>query len=530
MKYIFVGPSGYNLPNHLFSGWIRKPPCKQSDILKLIESEQPTHIALVDGLYMSVPAPWHKEILLAIENNICVYGCSSMGALRAAELHTFGMKGFGSVFNYIVDNEPVDDSIVAVVHDSFAQGFKPLTFAKIELIHFYQLLVQASLISFDQASFLSERLTDIHFESLSKLKLFSELQLVGLADPEILFDELFVSIKQADLQRFLLDDFSSIQHHQVHIQSFNLFTSRTPYIYRQLALDYDSPFFNGGIDDNRLSFQAFTALYNSRIHDAFCLKAHSLLLLQAFFNACCTNPCNPWFTKKLAILRELYPSLIDVNFSSVDFIRTDGLDNLPFCLNNLFPCESLDSLSDLDFNTFINFTLHPAVIGRAGNCQLDFSSSLKILILVNLKLSLLLHVLYNAPHAIPCDFYISSSGSLPVLFNERHSLSLFFARYFERLKSLSLNFFHGSLIVSKLLLDDHDLGIAYKNFMIPPSPELPYRLYLESYQTDRTDFALESLQELNTNRLLVIRPSTSLGTHFLDIKYLLRFALSYYDI
>jgi hypothetical protein len=47
MKYIFVGPSGYNLPGHFFDGWICLPPCKQTDIMKLVETVQPTHIALV---------------------------------------------------------------------------------------------------------------------------------------------------------------------------------------------------------------------------------------------------------------------------------------------------------------------------------------------------------------------------------------------------------------------------------------------------------------------------------------------------
>ena len=429
MKYIFVGPSGYGLPDSLFSGWIRKPPCKQSDILKLLESEQPTHIALVDGLYMSVPAPWHKEILLAIENNICVFGCSSMGALRAAELQTFGMKGYGSVFDYIVENEPVDDSIVAVVHDSVSQGFKPLTFAKIELIHFYQLLSQASLLSIDQASFLSERLFDIDFESLSKSKLYSELQLVGIVNPEYIFEEYFVSIKQADLQQFLLYGFSSIQN-QIDIPSYNFHTSRTPYIYRQLALDFDSPYFNGGIDDNRLSLHAFAALYNSRIHDSLCLKAHSLLLLQDFFNACSKNQCIPWFEEKFVILSELYPNLVNENCSRIDLLQTEGIDKLPSYFNTLFPCEILDSLSDLDFNTFINFTLHPATIGRIGNCQLECTSSLKSLFLVNLKLSVLLHFLYNLPHVVPCDFQDPSSANVQSDHKERHTLSLFFARYF----------------------------------------------------------------------------------------------------
>ena len=50
-------------------------------------------IILADGLHKSTPAPWHKEILMALEMNIEVYGVASLGALRAAELDVYGMKG-----------------------------------------------------------------------------------------------------------------------------------------------------------------------------------------------------------------------------------------------------------------------------------------------------------------------------------------------------------------------------------------------------------------------------------------------------
>ena len=49
-------------------------------------------IAIIDGYFERMAAVWHKEILLALERGIAVWGAASMGALRAAELAPFGMR------------------------------------------------------------------------------------------------------------------------------------------------------------------------------------------------------------------------------------------------------------------------------------------------------------------------------------------------------------------------------------------------------------------------------------------------------
>ena len=92
MKTIFLGPSGNKLEKKFLEGWDVRPPCKQSDIFKLIENDNLSEILLVDGYYKSIPAPWHKEILLALEKGIKVTGISSLGALRANELSNFGIR------------------------------------------------------------------------------------------------------------------------------------------------------------------------------------------------------------------------------------------------------------------------------------------------------------------------------------------------------------------------------------------------------------------------------------------------------
>jgi len=73
------------------------PPVAQGDVYR-VARRRPPAIGIVDGYFEGVPSVWHKEILWAMEQGIPVFGSASMGALRAAELHDFGMIGVGAIF------------------------------------------------------------------------------------------------------------------------------------------------------------------------------------------------------------------------------------------------------------------------------------------------------------------------------------------------------------------------------------------------------------------------------------------------
>ncbi len=91
------------------------PPIKCGDLLQVLRL-QPKAIVIIDGFFENTASVWHKEILLALHNKIPVYGCSSMGAMRAAELADYGMQGYGEVFEYYKNNFISDDDEVAVLH------------------------------------------------------------------------------------------------------------------------------------------------------------------------------------------------------------------------------------------------------------------------------------------------------------------------------------------------------------------------------------------------------------------------------
>src|SRR5262249_29488993 len=102
------------------------PPVAQGDVYRAAASRARA-IGIIDGYFDGMPAVWHKEILWAMNQGIHVFGSASMGALRAAELHAFGMRGVGNIFAAYEAGELEDDDEVAVVHGPAAIGYPSLS-------------------------------------------------------------------------------------------------------------------------------------------------------------------------------------------------------------------------------------------------------------------------------------------------------------------------------------------------------------------------------------------------------------------
>jgi hypothetical protein len=82
---------------------------------------------LVDGYFEGVPAVWHKEILFALSRGVHVFGAASMGALRAAELDAFGMRGIGRIYEWYAEGTLDADDEVAVAHAPAELSYSALT-------------------------------------------------------------------------------------------------------------------------------------------------------------------------------------------------------------------------------------------------------------------------------------------------------------------------------------------------------------------------------------------------------------------
>jgi hypothetical protein len=122
---IFSGPS---LPTASIAtvGLEWRPPLRQGDLYRA-SLEAPTALGVIDGFFDTTPTVWHEEILFALDQGIAVYGAASIGALRAAELDVFGMRGIGVIYEWFRDEKLQDDDEVAVLSGPLELGFQPLS-------------------------------------------------------------------------------------------------------------------------------------------------------------------------------------------------------------------------------------------------------------------------------------------------------------------------------------------------------------------------------------------------------------------
>jgi hypothetical protein len=117
------------------------PPVKLGDVHRVVSKLRPRAIGIVDGYFQWVPAVWHKEILWAMSQGVHVFGAASMGALRAAELAPFGMRGVGRIVDayrtgrlHDLDDDPFeDDDEVAIVHGPPESGYRGASEAMVNI-------------------------------------------------------------------------------------------------------------------------------------------------------------------------------------------------------------------------------------------------------------------------------------------------------------------------------------------------------------------------------------------------------------
>lgn len=140
---IFSGPS--LPPSVIPSGLEWRPPLRQGDLHRAA-LERPTVLGVIDGYFETSPTVWHEEILFALDRGIAVYGAASIGALRAAELHTYGMIGVGRVFEWFRDGTLEDDDEVALLHGPPELGFLPLTEAMVNVRATVQEAIRRGLV------------------------------------------------------------------------------------------------------------------------------------------------------------------------------------------------------------------------------------------------------------------------------------------------------------------------------------------------------------------------------------------------
>jgi hypothetical protein len=153
------------------------PPVAQGQIAEIISHEDVQTILLIDGLFYQSLSVLHKEIVLALQQGVNIVGCSSMGALRAAELHRYGMVGVGKVFKYYRDNFITGDDEVAVLHET-VEPYKNSTIPMINLRIFLEesLSQPGFYVTAEEAELILNTLLDIPFSRRTYKELECGLQ------------------------------------------------------------------------------------------------------------------------------------------------------------------------------------------------------------------------------------------------------------------------------------------------------------------------------------------------------------------
>lgn len=151
--YVFLGPTLAEKDARAELDAVYLPPASAGDVYRLWR-RRPRAIGIVDGYFGCVPAVWHKEIMWIMERGVHVFGAASVGALRAAELDSFGMRGVGWVYQAFREETLDRDDEVAVRHTSADDGYRPLSEAMVNIRRTLQAAEDQGIISAATASML----------------------------------------------------------------------------------------------------------------------------------------------------------------------------------------------------------------------------------------------------------------------------------------------------------------------------------------------------------------------------------------
>jgi hypothetical protein len=160
---VFAGPSlfGANLSSKRKMVELR-PPAARGDVASAMHSGA-RRIGIIDGLFGDQPSVGHKEILAALAKGVPVIGAASMGALRAAECHVFGMIGVGRIFRSYYNGTRTADADVAIVHAPAEMNYLPLSEAVVDIEATLEQLTFMKLLSKREERELIAIARGIHF-------------------------------------------------------------------------------------------------------------------------------------------------------------------------------------------------------------------------------------------------------------------------------------------------------------------------------------------------------------------------------
>jgi hypothetical protein len=158
----FAGPSLPEADRSQFDAVEWRPPAEAGDLLRL-NAEPGTTICLIDGYFDHRPAVRHKEILLLLSQGVRIFGASSIGALRAAEMHGFGMTGVGAIWRAYARGTIEGDDEVALIHASVERDWRALSVPLVDVRATLCLARRNKIVSGEEARALLKAAASIHY-------------------------------------------------------------------------------------------------------------------------------------------------------------------------------------------------------------------------------------------------------------------------------------------------------------------------------------------------------------------------------
>jgi hypothetical protein len=208
-RVLFAGPTLSALRDRdaaVRAGFQVLPPARRGDVLALLQRE-PGILVLVDGLFHLSLAVGHAELRRAIGGGWKVWGLCSMGAIRAYELRTLGMRGFGRIYDHFLADQDFQDDEVAQLH-SPAPEYVAVTEPMIHLRYFLQGLDASEIIKHSEAQQIAGELKALWYGNrslevlISLIHRFSGATAAAVARSWLVDFDRF-SVKTHDLHAFL---------------------------------------------------------------------------------------------------------------------------------------------------------------------------------------------------------------------------------------------------------------------------------------------------------------------------------------
>ncbi|MGW4345274.1 TfuA-like protein [Streptomyces sp. NPDC004690] len=203
MIHVFVGPTlSRSHPSLAVPGVRVAPPIGHGDLFDPRIHSGDT-VLIIDGVYHQAPSLRHKEILGALERGVRVVGAASIGALRAAELAPYGMRGVGSIYAAYASGRIIGDDEVAVGQAPDG-NWAALTWPVVNLRHVLELAEQANLFGRQRAKEILAALRAVYYAQRTTAAVravcrrLGEVRFADWLDEQRAVDEHFGDLKRAD--------------------------------------------------------------------------------------------------------------------------------------------------------------------------------------------------------------------------------------------------------------------------------------------------------------------------------------------